>query len=282
MNNFQLENELKTLVAQERELLHEILLRIREVESRKLYLERGYSSLFDYLTREIGYSCASAQRRIDTVRLSREIPEVIEKVRDGALNLSQIGHAQKGFRRKEISKEEKQSLLDKLAEAPSSQAEAIVAKTLDLPVEVKTKVKPQSDGSVRLELTLSEDGHRDLLRVKELLSHSIPKGELGAVLERALRFYLEKKESKSTSAAEVAPQQKTVPAHVRRLVFKRDKVCQFKADDGRICGSRHLLQLDHMQMRFYGGTNEPENLRLLCRPHNLWVAQQTMKGEAAR
>jgi DNA-binding GntR family transcriptional regulator len=106
MTNSQLENELKSLVAKERELLHEILLRIREVDSRKLYLERGYSSLFDYLTREIGYSCASAQRRIDAVRLSRDIPEVMERVGSGELNLSQIGHAQKGFRRKEVSFQE--------------------------------------------------------------------------------------------------------------------------------------------------------------------------------
>jgi hypothetical protein len=281
MTNFQLENELKSLVAKVRELLHEILLRIREVDSRKLYLERGYSSLFDYLTREIGYSSASAQRRIDAVRLSCDVPEVIEKVRDGALNLSQIGHAQKGFRRKEVSFQEKRSLLEKLSNAPSAQAEAIVAKELDLPIEEKTKLKTQANGSVRIEVTLSQDGHQDLLRMKELLSHTLPRGELSAVIEKALRFYLEKKEPKSTSAAEAAPPQKTISAQTRRQIFQRDKVCQFKAENGRICGGRHQLELDHVQMRFYGGGNEPENLQLLCRKHNQWVAEQTMAGGAA-
>jgi hypothetical protein len=278
MTNSQLENELKSLVAKERELLHEILLRIQAVDSRKLYLERGYSSLFDYLTREIGYSAASAQRRIDAVKLSRDIPEVVTRVRDGALNLSQIGHAQKGFRKKSVSTEEKRSLLEKLAEAPSAHAEAIVAKELDLPIEEKTRLKAQANGSVRLEVTLSENGHQDLLRVKELLSHSLPVGELSSVIEKALRFYLEKKEPKASSATEVAPQQKTIP---RRYIFQRDKVCQFKAGNGRICGSRHQLEIDHIQMRFYGGTDEPENLRLLCRKHNQWMAERTMAGEAA-
>jgi hypothetical protein len=281
MTNSQLEIELKSLVAKEADLLHEILLRIRDVDSRKLYLERGFSSLYDYLTREIGYAAASAQRRIDAVRLSHTIPEIITQVRDGELNLSQIGYAQKGFRRKPVTAEQQRTLLEKIAQAPSSQAEAIVAKELDLPIEDKTKLKPQANGSVRLELTLSENGHQDLLRMKELLSHSVPQGELSAVIEKALRFYLEKKEPKPTSAAEVAMQQKTIPAQLRRQIFLRDKSCQFKTDNGRICGSRHQLQIDHIQMRYHGGTNEPENLRLLCRKHNQWVAEQTMAGKAA-
>jgi hypothetical protein len=156
-----------------------------------------------------------------------------------------------------------------------------VAKELDLPIGKKAKVKPQADGSVRLEVTFSEEGHKDLLRVKELLSHALPGGELREVLEKALRFYLEKKEPKSTSAAEAAPLQKTTPAQVRRQIFQRDKICQFKAKSGRVCGSRHQLEVDHIQMRFYGGNNEPENLRLLRRKHNQWVAEQTMAGEAA-
>src|SRR5687768_2884168 len=216
MTNLQLETELKSLVSKEQELLEEILLRIREVDSRKLYLERGYSSLFEYLTREIGYSGASAQRRIDTVRLSYDVPEVIEKVGSGELNLSQIGHAQRGFRRKAVNVKEKRELLEKIAQAPNSQAEVIVAKELDLPVEEREKLKPQANGSVRLEVTLSEEGHRDLLRAKEILSHQIPSGELSQVLEKALRFYLEKKAPKSTSAAEAHPQQKSVPARTRR------------------------------------------------------------------
>jgi hypothetical protein len=35
-------------------------------------------------------------------------------------------------------------------------------------------------------------------------------------------------------------------------------------------------------MRFHGGGNEPKNLRLLCRKHNQWLAEQTMMGKAAR
>ncbi|MGZ3770765.1 MAG: hypothetical protein ACXVCR_11575 [Bdellovibrio sp.] len=51
-----LEFQLKNLVAKERKLLHVILEHIREVDFRKIYLERAYSSLYEYLVKELGYS----------------------------------------------------------------------------------------------------------------------------------------------------------------------------------------------------------------------------------
>ena len=77
MTNSELEKSLKALVAREREILHDILEKIAEVDRRKLFLARGYPNLFEYLTGEIGLASASAQRRIDAVRLSHEVPEVI-------------------------------------------------------------------------------------------------------------------------------------------------------------------------------------------------------------
>ena len=60
------------------------------MERRKLHLTFGYSSLFDYLTKCIGYSNGSAQRRIDAARLADDTPEVIDKLESGELNLAQV------------------------------------------------------------------------------------------------------------------------------------------------------------------------------------------------
>lgn len=277
MNN--LETELKALVKQERELLHEILLRIRLVDEQELYLKRGYGSLFEYLTIEIEYSAGAAQRRIDAVRLSKEIPEVIESVKEGKLSLAQIVEAQKGFRRTEVGTEEKRELLTKLSEAPSGEAQRIVAEELSLPIITKNQARPQSDGSVRLSFTLSKEAAENLEQVKAQLSHSIPNGDTGEIFEKLLSLYLEKK--KSTATVAVNPDQKTIPAQTRREVFQRDQCCQYKSSTGKICGSRYQLQTDHRQMRFFGGNHAPENLRLLCARHNRYVAKQIMKGEPA-
>ncbi|MBC7465351.1 MAG: HNH endonuclease [Bdellovibrio sp.] len=72
LSNTELDQTLKQAVRKERQLLSEILLHMVEVDRRKLFLTLAYPNLFDYLTKHIGYSAGSAQRRIDAARLSKE------------------------------------------------------------------------------------------------------------------------------------------------------------------------------------------------------------------
>lgn len=79
---------------------------------------------------------------------------------------------------------------------------------------------------------------------------------------------------------------------VRNFVLRRDGgQCQFpRFENGRdettstdeakrqtscglICGSRFQVEVDHIVARANGGTNEPENLRVLCRTHNFHAAE---------
>src|SRR5690606_2316204 len=71
----------------------EILKHLNEIDRRKLYLERGYSSLWAYCTEELNYSEAAAQRRIEAMR-ALEIPELEEKIESGKLTLSSIAKVQ--------------------------------------------------------------------------------------------------------------------------------------------------------------------------------------------
>lgn len=48
------DSNLHQLVVGEREILAEIIIYIREVDCRKLYLSFGYPSLFEYLTKRMG------------------------------------------------------------------------------------------------------------------------------------------------------------------------------------------------------------------------------------
>ena len=59
-------SQTKALVQKERKLNIEILQHLQEIESRKLYLERGFSSLFEYAVKELGYGEGAAYRRIKT------------------------------------------------------------------------------------------------------------------------------------------------------------------------------------------------------------------------
>ncbi|HEU4364393.1 MAG TPA: HNH endonuclease signature motif containing protein, partial [Candidatus Krumholzibacteria bacterium] len=60
-----------------------------------------------------------------------------------------------------------------------------------------------------------------------------------------------------------------IPTHVRDQVFLRDKGrCSYIGPGGRRCGSRYVLQIDHIQPVARGGASTADNLRLLCAYHN--------------
>ena len=90
-------SQTKALVQKERKLNIEILQHLQEIESRKLYLERGFSSLFDYTVKELGYGEGAAYRRIKTMKLCQDIPETKTQIESGQLNLSTASQLQSFF-----------------------------------------------------------------------------------------------------------------------------------------------------------------------------------------
>ena len=62
---------------------------------------------------------------------------------------------------------------------------------------------------------------------------------------------------------EARPADRTyIPAHIRKLVFIRDKYRCVK------CGSREKLEIHHIIPHAKGGSSRLENLQLLCRDCN--------------
>jgi hypothetical protein len=203
LSDQELDTSLKTLVRKENQVLSEILLHIREVAGRRLYLKLNYGSLFDYLTEHLGYANGPAQRRIDAARLSNEVPTLIADLKAGDLNLSQVALVQKCARerRKEHEKlkkagleteaelkadlgvEVKAQLLQSLKQKSFVQSQVIVSKAFEVEVQSKPKLTYQADGSVRLEVTFSKEQWGKLERMRSLISHSLPDGSWEQVLE---------------------------------------------------------------------------------------------------
>lgn len=88
----------KDLVQMERSTLTKILHHLREIERRRLYSDLGCASLFEYAVKHLQYSEGQAGRRIQAMRLIKEIPEIEHKIASGALSLSNISQAQSFFR----------------------------------------------------------------------------------------------------------------------------------------------------------------------------------------
>jgi len=101
MANEPLLEQLGKLAKAERELTAEVIESIAEVKRRRLYISEGCTSLYDYLTRRLGYSPASAQRRIEAARILEDVPELKDDLKSGELNLSQVSVIAQGFRQQQ-------------------------------------------------------------------------------------------------------------------------------------------------------------------------------------
>ena len=81
LSNFDLMERFNKLVRTERKITHLVLECIAEIDSRKLYLQKAYSSLFNYLVEDFGYSPSAAIRvAIDTAEA------VLAATRDGTID----------------------------------------------------------------------------------------------------------------------------------------------------------------------------------------------------
>ena len=78
---------------------------LREIQKRRLYLRYGFSSLFDYAVRELGYSDAAAWRRIKAMRLCTDVEGVRERLQNGTMTLNAAAQLQHAFDRQERKKE---------------------------------------------------------------------------------------------------------------------------------------------------------------------------------
>lgn len=133
LSDTELLSRAKFTVQRERDVTIEVVHILREIERRKLFSDLGYSSLFDYAMGELRYSKSSAYRRIELMRLTKEIPEVEAKVQSGSLILSNVCQATNLFR--EIKRNEpqqavspafKREILEKLENKSAREGEKIL------------------------------------------------------------------------------------------------------------------------------------------------------------
>ena len=101
ISNDQLLLQTKNLVHKERQINIQVLQHLQEIEKRKLYLKRSFSSLFEYAVKELGYSESSAYRRIKAMKLCKELPETKAQISTGKLNLCTVSKLQTMFEKQE-------------------------------------------------------------------------------------------------------------------------------------------------------------------------------------
>ena len=179
-------------------------------------------------------------------------------------------------------------------------ATATATATGTAPAQVRPRVEPLSASRYRVELTVSAETKAKLERVQELMRHRNPSGDLEKIVEASIDLLVTKLEKerlgKTTRCKGKRPSTTTVAdgadgadgatisaahhpakpsrrAHVARAVqrevWTRDaEQCTYVDAEGNRCPARGFLELDHIDPKALGGSDEAANLRLVCRVHN--------------
>jgi hypothetical protein len=74
----------------ERQATARLIALLMEVDSRKLYVGQGYSSLFTYCVQRLHLSEHAAYLRIEAARSAQRFPVILEKLSDGSVHLSAV------------------------------------------------------------------------------------------------------------------------------------------------------------------------------------------------
>lgn len=295
LNNQDLLSKIKTLASEDRRLQVIFLKHLKEVEKRKLFLQIGYSSLFEYVVKELGYSESTAYRRIEAARLLNEIPEIEEKLKSGVLSLNTAAQVQTFFKKVKKHAEsnlpplKKSELLSQLENKSSRETERHLLSLTPEAHLPKEKIKPLTAEHTELKLILNEDQKQRLDQLKLLLSHVNPNMTYQELIDHLCQRTLKQLDPKLKNnnikpnllkidnAKSTKPNSRYLLSALKVKIHQRDQGCcsYVSPQTGKKCGSKFQVQVDHIQPYALGGKNEESNLRLLCSAHNRLRAEQT-------
>ncbi len=157
-----LHEETLALVKEERRLTGLIIENLQKISDTKLFLEMGYSSLFQYCTKALGYSEASAYRRLEAVKVMKVVPEIKAKLNSGELNLTTVAIAQNFFKTNIASVEEQRLALKKNEGCSKPETEKILAEFFEVePPKQKENVRFHREGAA-LHIHLPDEAHHRL------------------------------------------------------------------------------------------------------------------------
>jgi len=159
------------------------------------------------------------------------------------------------------------------------------------PIAVKKRsgvLRPLSESSYELRVTVRAETREKLAQATDLLRHVVPDGSVAEVVDRALTVLLRDlarrkfaetgraKEDGETAKRRPAghshgttSQTRHIPARIRRAVWRRDGgQCAFVGKAAGRCGERGFLEFHHVHPYAAGGAATIENIALRCRAHN--------------
>jgi hypothetical protein len=294
LSNDQLLTDLKVLAKSDCILDAELIAHLSEVEARRLHLEQGCSSMFDYCVNVLRFSEGVAYKRIGVSRATRRFPDVGLAISPGEIHLSAaslfaphlsaetVSEWLKAARDK-TTREIKQLIVDRFPREEvrtsvrrvSSRSEntepvlrngsgqpepqpatrsssnpspsnsprpattgihgpgltaAPTSSALSAPTEECRRGSTEALGAKRfaVRFTADEKVHTQLEELRSLLRHSVPDGDFGKIVARAIGALLEQVRKKKIGGCDSA----------RSKGRMKPRVSAARSSKGRMSGAR--------------------------------------------
>jgi hypothetical protein len=281
---------------------------VAEIVRRETFVELGYSSIWDYLRRVHTQTDTMIHYRTKCAEAVSRFPQVVEPLRTGRLCMTTLAKLMEIMNESNC-----EALLAEALGKSKRDVERMIAKEKprEIPKDVTRPIatfpgksmcetapcapQPEQSSFVRayeepvqterLTETFSrkhmnvDQEYEDLLReLRAELSHKMPGAADFEILKECMRVNLKQlRKNKGIvdkpRATKVGKAGK-ISDSIKRIVGKRDGgKCQWRSEDGGICGSTHRVQFHHVQDRGKGGEGTPENIIQLCQKHNLLAAE---------
>jgi hypothetical protein len=220
-------------------------------------------------------------------RTSKEIEELIAEIAprpDGRSMIRPVLPAAGAKRRQAEGEAQADLRLNGPHDDANVAAQAIINAAPRLPTNsIRSVTVPLSPQRYRLHVTIGKEAVDQLEEIVSLMSHQLPNGDVGQVLERAISLLLEDTKKRRAALTKQPRRRKkkpgaiksrTIPAEVKRQVFTRDDGrCAFVDAKGNRCNSSWQVEFHHVVPFGRNGPNTVDNIQLRCRAHNQYEAE---------
>ncbi len=308
----QLLSRLHTLVRRGNAVEAELLGHLGEVDTRRLYLGEGCSSMFAYCVRVLHFAESAAYKRIAAARAARRHPAILEAVRCGDLHVTGVSllapqldsdnaddwiavarhQTADAIRRLLADRQPKPDVPTSVRRVPTKEPENAsgAEHRRTAPVPSTSACEPRTErarteplGGERYCVRFTADAalHAQIDELRALMRHQIPDGDVGKILARAVTVLLEQVRKRKLGQTDKPRPAKPagerpsrhVPARLRRAVSRRDGArCTYVSPGGRRCEAREFLEFHHVDPWACSRVHAMENLTLRCRAHNQYAA----------
>ncbi len=285
LSDHELHIEVEKKAGAEKTATLELLEYLHEIDLRRVYALMGYSSLWEYVCKYLKYSEYQASEKINAMRLMARVPEVKKCIAENKLNLTVTSKLATHVRREKLSAQETTLLLDQVMNKSVREVERVLVQNQKVSIPSREdQIKAVSSETSRISFDADKEFLELLNQVKN--HQSDPTLSLQDVLKKTMKEYLLKREVKqhafSLRSIKVSRVKKASSRYVsvdtkNAVRLRSENQCEYvDSNSKRKCEEKMGLQFDHILPKSRGGAEELENIRHLCKTHNLYEATKIL------